>query len=125
MAAVMVNFRIDEEVKKNMEQACKEMGMSMTAAFTVFATKVGKEKRIPFEITAAPAPAGPVQKTGDPVTAAQYDIRHHFCVAARPNQDYRFALHSASSSSFVFCSDICRLPDNNRYWLMLIYTVFG
>ena len=24
MAAVMVNFRIDEEVKKNMEQACKE-----------------------------------------------------------------------------------------------------
>jgi hypothetical protein len=48
------------------------------------------------------APAGPVQKTGDPVTAAQYDIRHHFCVAACPNQDYRFALHSASSSSFVF-----------------------
>ena len=62
MAAVMVNFRIDEEVKKNMEQACKEMGMSMTAAFTVFATKVGKEKRIPFEITAAPAPAGPVRR---------------------------------------------------------------
>ena len=24
MAQVMVNFRIDEEVKKNMEQACKE-----------------------------------------------------------------------------------------------------
>ena len=55
MAAVMVNFRIDEEVKKNMEQACKEMGMSMTAAFTVFATKVGKEKRIPFEIRRAPS----------------------------------------------------------------------
>ena len=62
MAAVMVNFRIDEEVKKNMEQACKEMGMSMTAAFTVFATKVGKEKRIPFEITAAPAPVSPVRR---------------------------------------------------------------
>jgi hypothetical protein len=30
MAQVMVNFRLDESVKKNMEQACKEMGMSMT-----------------------------------------------------------------------------------------------
>lgn len=54
MAQVMVNFRLDEEVKKDMEQACKEMGLSMTAAFTIFATKVGKEKRIPFEIRAEP-----------------------------------------------------------------------
>lgn len=54
MAQVMVNFRIDEAVKKSMEQACKEMGLSMTTAFTIFATKVGKEKRIPFEVTAEP-----------------------------------------------------------------------
>lgn len=54
MAQVMVNFRMDEDVKRNMEQACKEMGLSMTAAFTIFATKVGREKRIPFEITAEP-----------------------------------------------------------------------
>ena len=54
MAQVMVNFRMDEDVKKNMEQVCREMGLSMTAAFTIFATKVGKEKRIPFEITAEP-----------------------------------------------------------------------
>lgn len=52
MAQVMVNFRMDENIKKNMEQACREMGLSMTTAFTIFATKVGKEKRIPFEITA-------------------------------------------------------------------------
>lgn len=52
MAQVMVNFRMDENVKKSMEQACREMGMSMTTAFTIFATKVGREKRIPFEITA-------------------------------------------------------------------------
>lgn len=54
MAQVMVNFRMDEDVKKNMERVCREMGLSMTAAFTIFATKVGKEKRIPFEITAEP-----------------------------------------------------------------------
>ena len=53
MAQAMVNFRMDEELKKNMEQTCKEMGITMTAAF-MFATKVSREKRIPFEITADP-----------------------------------------------------------------------
>ena len=55
MAQVMVNFRMDENVKKSMEQACREMGLSMTTAFTIYATKVGREKRIPFEITAEPS----------------------------------------------------------------------
>lgn len=54
MAQAMINFRIDEELKKEMEQVCKEMGLSMTAAFTIFATKVSKEKRIPFEVAADP-----------------------------------------------------------------------
>lgn len=54
MAQTMVNFRMDEELKKSMEQTCKDMGISMTAAFTMFATKVSREKRIPFEITADP-----------------------------------------------------------------------
>ena len=52
MAQAMVNFRMDEELKKGMEQTCKDMGMSMTAAFTIFATKVTKERRIPFDIVA-------------------------------------------------------------------------
>ena len=54
MAQTMINFRIDEKIKKEMEKICREMGMSMTTAFTIFATKVTKEKRIPFEITADP-----------------------------------------------------------------------
>lgn len=62
MAQVMVNFRMDEDVKKTMEQACREMGLSMTTAFTIFAKKVGKEKRIPFEITAEPHHPGPYQR---------------------------------------------------------------
>ena len=56
MAQTMVNFRMDEELKKNMEQTCKEMGLSMTTAFTIFANKVTKEKRIPFEVAVAPDP---------------------------------------------------------------------
>jgi DNA-damage-inducible protein J len=47
---------MDNEIKKSMEQACKDMGMSMSAAFSIFATKVGKERRIPFEVTADPDP---------------------------------------------------------------------
>lgn len=54
MAQTMVNFRMDEDLKKNMEKVCKEMGLSMTTAFTIFATKVSTEKRIPFEIAVDP-----------------------------------------------------------------------
>lgn len=52
--AVNVNFRLDEEVKKNMEKTCSELGLSMSAAFTVFAKKAAKEKRIPFEFSLDP-----------------------------------------------------------------------
>ena len=51
---VNVNFKLDSDVKKSMEIACAEMGLSMSAAFTIFAKKVGRERRIPFEITADP-----------------------------------------------------------------------
>jgi DNA-damage-inducible protein J len=56
MAQAMVNFRMNEDLKRNMEQTCKEMGLSMTTAFTIFANKVTKEKRIPFEIAVEPDP---------------------------------------------------------------------
>ena len=56
MSQTMVNFRMDEDLKKNMEDVCKEMGMSMTTAFTIFATKVSKERRIPFDVMADPNP---------------------------------------------------------------------
>lgn len=49
-----VNFRIDEDVKNNAEQALKEMGLTMSTAITMFLVKVGREKRIPFEINADP-----------------------------------------------------------------------
>lgn len=54
MAQTMINFRIDEEVKRKMESACKEMGLSLSAAFNIFAVKVGNERKIPFEISADP-----------------------------------------------------------------------
>ena len=50
----MVNFRMDAELKRNMESVCREMGLTMTAAFTMYAAKVSRERRIPFEISADP-----------------------------------------------------------------------
>lgn len=49
-----INFRIDEEVKENAERALKAMGLTMSAAVNMFLVKVGREQRIPFEITADP-----------------------------------------------------------------------
>ena len=54
MGQTMVNFRMDQELKRNMDAVCKEMGMTTTSAFTIFATKVVREHRIPFEINADP-----------------------------------------------------------------------
>ena len=56
MAQTMVNFRMYNELKQGMEQACRDMGLTMSAAFTIFATKVSRERRIPFEVTADPDP---------------------------------------------------------------------
>ena len=54
MAQSMVNFRMDEDLKRSMEQVCTDMGMSLTTAFTIFAKTVSRERRIPFEVTADP-----------------------------------------------------------------------
>ena len=48
---VNVNFRLDEADKKRMENVCNELGLSMSAAFTIFAKKMGREHRIPFEVS--------------------------------------------------------------------------
>ena len=54
MSQVLVNFRIDEEDKLGMEEVCKQLGLSMTMAFNMYAKKVRREKRIPFEVSIDP-----------------------------------------------------------------------
>ena len=54
MAQTMINFRMDEELKKNMEEICKDLGLSMTTAFTIFEKKMTREKRIPFDVSVDP-----------------------------------------------------------------------
>lgn len=54
MAQTLVNVRMDEEVKKSMEETCKELGITMSTAFNIFARKMCREKRIPFEVSVDP-----------------------------------------------------------------------
>ena len=49
-----VSFRIDADVKRNAEAVLDDMGLSLSAAITVFLKKVGREHRIPFELSADP-----------------------------------------------------------------------
>ena len=54
MPQVLVNIRMDEDLKKSMEQTCQTLGMNMTTAFTIFAKKMSREQRIPFEVSVDP-----------------------------------------------------------------------
>jgi DNA-damage-inducible protein J len=54
MAQVLVNIRMDEDLKKAMERTCQSLGMNMTTAFTIFAKKMSREQRIPFEVSVDP-----------------------------------------------------------------------
>jgi len=54
MAQTLINIRIDEDVKKNMEEICKELGLTISAAFNIFARKMCREKRIPFDVSVDP-----------------------------------------------------------------------
>ena len=49
-----ISLRIDDDIKKIAEQVCKDMGMSMSTAVNIYLKKLGRERRIPFEITADP-----------------------------------------------------------------------
>ncbi len=49
--SVNVNFRLDSDLKKEMEVLCDKLGMSMTTAFTIFAKKMTREQRIPFDVS--------------------------------------------------------------------------
>lgn len=51
MANTSVNIRMDADLKRQFEAFCADMGMTMTTAFNIFARKVVREYRIPFEIS--------------------------------------------------------------------------
>ncbi len=53
MATTNLTVRLDEDLKKQFDYYCSEMGLSMGSAITIFAKTVVREKRIPFELSLA------------------------------------------------------------------------
>ena len=51
MAQTSVSIRMDAELKRQFEEFCADVGMTMTTAFTVFAKKAVRENKIPFEVS--------------------------------------------------------------------------
>ena len=54
MAQTTLNVRIDEDVKKALEEFCTAVGMNTSVAVNMFAKAVIREQRLPFEVIADP-----------------------------------------------------------------------
>ena len=46
-----ISFRINEQIKKEFEELCDELGMTPTTALTIFIKKMCREQSIPFEVS--------------------------------------------------------------------------
>ncbi len=54
MAQVSMTVRMDSGIKASFDALCAQFGMSANAAMNIFANAVVMQRRIPFEIKAAP-----------------------------------------------------------------------
>ena len=58
MAVATFSVRMDEDLKKELDELCAQFGMNTSVAINIFARAVVRERRIPFAISAAPQNAG-------------------------------------------------------------------
>ncbi len=54
MAQTTVSVRMDNNLKKDFNHVCNDLGLSMTTAITMLAKKMTREKRLPFEVSVDP-----------------------------------------------------------------------
>ncbi|MCL1806816.1 MAG: type II toxin-antitoxin system RelB/DinJ family antitoxin [Oscillospiraceae bacterium] len=52
MPQTNINIRMDEDLKNQFNALCVDLGLTMTAAFGVFAKAAVRQRKIPFEISA-------------------------------------------------------------------------
>lgn len=50
MAMTQINFRIDEDIKAKAEEACKNLGMSLSTAINIYLKRLGDDGTLPIEI---------------------------------------------------------------------------
>ena len=51
MATTNITMRIDEDLKKQLQELVTNLGMDMTTFFTISAKQAVREQRIPFDIS--------------------------------------------------------------------------
>ena len=51
-----VSLRFDDEMKRQLDEMCDEMGMNLTTFFMIYAKKALRDRRIPFEVAAPLTP---------------------------------------------------------------------
>ena len=44
-----ISIRLEDDMKKELESLCDDMGMNLSTLFVIYAKKVLRERRIPFE----------------------------------------------------------------------------
>lgn len=54
MSQATVSVRMDEALKRDFDNICNDLGLSMTTAVIMLAKKMTREKRIPFEVSVDP-----------------------------------------------------------------------
>ena len=47
-----VSLRIEDKMKKELDDMCAEMGMNITTFFMIYAKRALRDRKIPFEIVA-------------------------------------------------------------------------
>ena len=51
MAQTTLSVRMDEQVKKQFDEFCNEVGLNASVAVNIFVKSVLRERKIPFEIS--------------------------------------------------------------------------
>lgn len=51
-----ISLRLEDNMKKELDAMCEELGMSLTTFFTIYAKKALRDRKIPFELS---VPADP------------------------------------------------------------------
>lgn len=49
---ITISLRFEENMKKELDAMCDEMGMNLTTFFMIYAKKVLRDRKIPFDIVA-------------------------------------------------------------------------
>ena len=83
-----MTIRIDADLKREAEAICEEMGLTMSAAVTIFMKRLVKDRAIPFRVTA-----------GDPFYS-ETNQRHLRAAAERMNAG-KFGVHAPTEAEGV------------------------